>query len=195
MSRYRCGPDPAAIPLVTDRGTPLDHEGLQIESPSAITTWSGAKVDVLDANPEDIWIADIAHALARICRYGGHVTHHLSVARHSIWVSRALDNAAPGLALWGLLHDATEAYLGDMVKPLKHHPSMQLFRDAEDRLEAVIAERFGLVHPMPAEVKEADRLVTVEYEIGTDQRWKHQSAYELDETDFMTRYRELLGWR
>lgn len=178
---------------VTDDGAALDDEGLHTDlSASTITTWTGARVDVLDAQPGDIWIADIAHALARQCRYNGHVEHHLSVARHSIWVSEQLDGT--GHEMWGLLHDAAETYLGDVVKPLKHHPSMEMFREAEYRLDAVIAARFGLCFPMPAEVKDADRYVTVSLEIGEDRRWNYQSPAERDETDFMTRYRELLGW-
>lgn len=176
---------------VTDLGFVLDREGLHTSlSASTITTWTGARVDVLDAKPDDIWIADIAHALARTCRYGGHVTHHLSVARHSIWVSEELDGT--GHELWGLLHDASEAYLGDMVKPLKHHPSMAIFRETEDALDRVIAERFSLDYPMPSEVHDADRHITVDIEIGQDLRWKHQTPAEVDETDFLSRYRSLV---
>lgn len=176
--------------LVFDAGRVLDNEGLHPDASSAITTWTGARVDVLNAKPDDIRIADIAHALARQVRYNGHVNHHLSVARHSIWVSEELNGT--GHELWGLLHDASETYIGDMVKPLKHHPSMQVFREAEEALDAVIATHFGLPFPMPAEVHEADRHVTVDLEIGEKRRWNHHSRYEHDEVDFLARYKKLV---
>lgn len=175
----------------TDDGLTLDHEGLHTSlSASTITTWLGARVDVLDARASDILIGDIAHALARQVRYNGHVSHHLSVARHSIFVSLALQGTEH--ELWGLLHDASETYLGDMVKPLKHHPSMHVFREAEARLDRVIAERFALPYPMPAEVKEADRYVTVELEIGAGRRWSNNTTYQQDETAFLMRYGEFI---
>jgi hypothetical protein len=64
---------------------------------------------------------------------------------------------APEHALWALLHDATEAYLGDMIRPLKH--AMPDYRAVEDRLMAVICDRFGLPRDCPAEVKEADNRI------------------------------------
>ena len=99
-----------------------------------------------------------AHALARICRYNGHVEGFLSVAEHSLdVVERLRDMGAPvEVQAQGLLHDAAEAYLGDMVGPLKHHPAMQEFRDAEKRVEAAIAARFGLPEQLDPRVKEAD---------------------------------------
>lgn len=170
----------------------LDHDGLYVDSASSVSLWSGGRIDPLNPNPVDVHLEDIAHALARICRYNGHVAHHLSVARHSIWVSEELESTGP-YALWGLMHDATEAYLGDMVKPVKHDPTMVAFRDAELLLEHAIAVRFGLPYPMPDEVHEADRHVTVDYEIGDRRRWRWKSSYERDEADFLVRYMQLGG--
>ncbi len=171
----------------------LDHEGLYADSPSSVSLWSGRRIDPLNPRVEDIHLDDIAHALARTCRYNGHVAHHLSVARHSIWVSEALEQTP--FALWGLLHDATEAYLGDMVKPVKHDPTMTAFVAAEIALESCIASRFDLPYPMPEVVHEADRHVTVNLEIGERRRWRWKSTYAEDESAFMRRYMQLGGPR
>jgi len=116
-------------------------------------TNSGVQFWPLAPRPEDIRIEDIAHALARQCRFAGHLDDHYSVAQHSVLVSLACE---PADALWGLLHDATEAYLVDVPAPVKRSPEMAGYRAIESRLEAVIAERFGLACPMPESVKRAD---------------------------------------
>lgn len=79
-------------------------------------TYTGQKFWPLDPRKEDINLYDIAWALSHICRFGGHALCFYSVAQHSIWVSR---HVPPELALAGLLHDAHEAYVGDMIRPLK----------------------------------------------------------------------------
>jgi hypothetical protein len=117
-------------------------------------TYTGRAFYPLAPQPDDIDPADIAHALAMLCRYGGHVTHFYSVAEHCVLMSQAV---APENALWALLHDATEAYMGDMIRPLKH--AMPAYRQAEDRLMATICDRFGLGHDCPAEVKTADNRI------------------------------------
>lgn len=120
-------------------------------------TFTGRAFYPLDPRVDDIVPADIAHALSLICRYGGHVLRFLSVAEHCVLMSYAV---APENALWALLHDATEAYVGDMVRPLKR--SMPAYRAAEDRLMAVICERFGLDPDCPAEVKIADTRILID---------------------------------
>lgn len=110
----------------------------------------------LAPNPEEIDIEDIAHSLAHQCRFLGHTDGHYSIAQHSVLVSTLVPAAD---ALWGLLHDAAEAYLGDLPAPIKREPEMRVYRDAEDRLLGAIAERFGLPSLMPDSVKQADRLV------------------------------------
>jgi 5'-deoxynucleotidase YfbR-like HD superfamily hydrolase len=116
-------------------------------------TYNGRPFWPLDARPEDINIQDVAHALANTCRYGGHCLSYYSVAQHSVLVSRVCQ---PENALWGLLHDAPEAYLGDIPRPLKYGPGFTVYREAEDRLTAVVAEKFGLAMPIPADVHWAD---------------------------------------
>lgn len=108
----------------------------------------------IDPRPEEVHIEDIAHALSLICRYGGHCQQFYSVAQHSILVSRALPEKHK---LWGLLHDASEAYVIDVPRPLK--PFLTGYREAEDKVMEVIAERFGLSMPMPPEVKRVDNAI------------------------------------
>lgn len=80
-------------------------------------TYTGKYVDLLDPKPEQICLADIAVGLANTPRFGGQVSRWYSVAEHSVRVSEAVE--APGLKLAGLLHDAHEAYTGDITAPLK----------------------------------------------------------------------------
>lgn len=111
----------------------------------------------LDPQPEDVAIADIAHALAHICRYNGHCSRFYSVAEHSVLVASALP---PQLKLCGLLHDAAEAYVGDMTRPLKPH--MPTHQDAEFKVHAAIARRYRLTLPMPDEVWKADFRILID---------------------------------
>jgi len=113
------------------------------DSRSYIRTASGLQVWPLDPRPEDIALEDIAHALAMQCRFGGHTLTFYSVAQHSVMVSKICSDHQ-GWAQAGLLHDAAEAYLGDMLRPLKRQSLGQGYRDAEHRLLAVIFLRFGL---------------------------------------------------
>lgn len=171
-------------------GRPLDADGHFIDKPSAISTWTGRQVDPLALEPSDICIDDIAHALARTCRYGGHVSGYLSVARHSIWVSEYVEPLGDLMALTGLLHDAAEAYLGDMPRPLKKSPDMALFQEADERADRIIAQVFGLPNPLPEEVIEADRQVLLEIEIPVPMGARH-TYYGIpseDEQDFLARF-------
>jgi len=81
-----------------------------------IQTISGRKFPLAEPDPNQIDIEDIAHALSMLCRFNGHCTQFYSVAEHSMHVSHEISN---DLALAGLLHDAAEAYLGDVPSPLK----------------------------------------------------------------------------
>lgn len=111
----------------------------------------------LDPRPEEVDPFDIAHALSMICRFGGHTDRFYSVAEHCLLMSYAV---SPENALWALLHDATEAYMGDMIRPLKR--SMPAYVLAEDHLMTVICDRFGLDYTFPAEVKAADNRILLD---------------------------------
>jgi uncharacterized protein len=107
-------------------------------------TFTGKAFVPLDPRPDLIDRRDIAHALSLLCRYGGHASRFYSVGEHSLLISRALerDGAPLDVIRWGLMHDAAEAYLGDVIRPVKR--SMPIYRDAEARLLEVIAAVFGL---------------------------------------------------
>jgi 5'-nucleotidase len=113
---------------------------------------SGEPFWPLDARLEEVHLNDIAWALSMQCRYAGHVKRRYSVGEHSVMVSRLVPAEH---ALWGLLHDASEAYLVDLPRPVKH--SMPDYCAYEDALMRVIAERFDLPWPEPWEVKQVDR--------------------------------------
>ena len=112
---------------------------------------SGVAFWPLDPRPSEILIEDIAHSLALLCRFGGHCRRFYSVAEHSILVSRLCE---PQHRLWGLLHDASEAYVVDVPRPLKR--CLPGYRAIEDRVQHAIAARFELPPIIPAPVKEAD---------------------------------------
>ena len=151
-----------------------------------IQTLSGRRVNPLDASPEDIDPADVARGLANICRFGGHTRAFYSVAQHSAIVCDLLEEqgATPDELMAALLHDASEAYLGDLPHPIKHRSELgAAFKVAEKRLEAVIAERFGLPDAS-ARVKPLDRaLLATERRIFSDVSWhwpELDGAEELD---------------
>jgi hypothetical protein len=120
-------------------------------------TYTGRAFYPLDARTHDVDPRDIAHALGMLCRYNGAVTRFYSVAEHCVLMSQAVP---PQHALWALLHDASKAYMGDMIRPLKE--GMPAYRAAEDRLMNVICNRFGLPRDCPAEVKAADTRILVD---------------------------------
>jgi len=117
-------------------------------------TYSGVEYYIEDAREDEIFIEDIAHALSQMCRFNGHCRTFHSVAAHSILVSQVCN---PENALWGLLHDASEAYTGDMVRPLKE--GMDKFKAVEQALMRVICKKFGLPPEMPTDVILADNIV------------------------------------
>ncbi len=116
-----------------------------------ITTATGREVNPLALRVEDIDIRDIAHALALTCRFNGHCRIFYSVAEHSVLVSNL---CPPEFALEALLHDASEAYLGDVPTPLKRQ--WPEYRAAETRAQAIIAQHFGLPEDISQAVHDSD---------------------------------------
>lgn len=121
-----------------------------------IQTYTGRQVWPMDPRPEEICIEDIAHALSMQCRYAGHSLRFMSVAEHSVHIARWLrEHYGPADALEGLLHDASEAYLIDVPRPVKAF--LPGYKKAEAKMQGAIALRFGLSPAgFPESVHEAD---------------------------------------
>ena len=117
-----------------------------------LSTYTGKKFFPFDPRPEQICIEDIAHGLSMLCRFSGQCPYFYSVAEHSIYLVHFLPD---NLQLEGLLHDASEAYLADLPRPVK--AGLPEYKAIEARVERVIAEKFGLPFPMAPEVKAADQ--------------------------------------
>lgn len=118
-----------------------------------IETFTGKKFHVLDPKPEEIDILDIAHALSMQCRYSGHVKKFYSVAEHSTFVSFL----CPDAPLEGLLHDASEAYISDLSRPVKYFSEVgKHYKEVESHLMKAIAEKFGISTNFPKSVHYAD---------------------------------------
>lgn len=166
-----------------------------------ITTYSGRSIQPLEPDPDLIDIEDIAHALSNNCRFTGHVREFYSVAQHSVLCSTIVSDE---LKLTALLHDASEAYLSDIARPIKSQPEFgDVYKKYESRLEAAIAERFRLDYPYPDEIKWADNVLlrteqrdlmpdevegfeTLDYEIIP---WQPEQA----EIKFLATYLKLIG--
>ena len=120
----------------------------------AVSTRSGRRVALLNPSPSQIAIGDIAHGLAHQCRFNGQTNKFYSVAQHSVLVASILPRE---LRLAGLLHDASEAYLGDIVQPLKD--LLPDYQAIEAKFCEVLGTRFNVdLQPNDA-IKHADLVV------------------------------------
>lgn len=168
-----------------------------------IQTYTGKQFFPLDPDPESIDIRDIAHALGMEPRYGGHAKWLYPVAQHCVLIARKLPRP---LKLWGLIHDAPEAYgLRDICRPIKPH--IPGYADLEDNLMRAVAARFGLRGPCPPLVKEYDTRILHDERavlmgpapadwglpggpLGVDiEEWSWQRA----EREFLALFEELVG--
>jgi 5'-deoxynucleotidase YfbR-like HD superfamily hydrolase len=175
-----------------------------------IITATGRIVHPLDLRPEEIAIEDIAAALSKQCRFTGHTRALYTVGQHSIEVSKraaiihATECVSPRciasqgeagetlIALWGLLHDASEAYVADVSSPVKHDPRFAAYRDIEYSIMHALAVRFELpTVGLPPCVKEADaRMLATEYRDLMPQRieWQPSGAFEDEIIPFHPQY-------
>lgn len=148
---------------------------------SWMQTFTGKAIDPMNMCPEDVSFHDIAHSLAYQTRYAGHFPKHYSIAEHCVLIhdfiqawerSESLDAICPPnqnteLALWGLLHDASEAYLVDVPRPVKVH--LPQYKEIEARVQSKIitaARRYvGVLSACePLHVQFLDRQILV-YEV------------------------------
>src|SRR5579859_6023200 len=188
-----------------------DRHGAPAPGPY-LQTVSGRWVNPFDPDPAQIDIGDIARALANQCRFGGHCRPFYSVAQHSVHVSELVEERDGDVedVFAALMHDAGEAYLGDMPHPIKHRsPLGAAFREAERHLERAIRERFRIKAEVPG-LKPADRaLLATERRAFSAETWHWPEldgieplaielrAWSPDEAEraFTRRYAELQGRR
>jgi 5'-deoxynucleotidase YfbR-like HD superfamily hydrolase len=127
-----------------------------------ISTYSATKFYAFDPRVEEIHIEDIAHALSLICRYSGHCKFFYSVAQHSIGVQQILKEFGydAQIQLYGLLHDASEAYICDIPKDIKRN--MPEYKKIEKNIQNMIWKSFNLPEPsdeIHSLVKQADNMM------------------------------------
>src|SRR3954466_10341620 len=157
-----------------------------------LQTVSGRWMNPFDPDPEQLDAGDIARALANQCRFGGHSRVFYSVAQHSVIVSRLVEERGGDAedAFAALMHDATEAYLGDMPHPIKHRsPLGAAFKEAEDHLEQVLAQRFNIKPNVP-EIKKVGRaLLATERRALSGENWPWPELDGVEPLDL-----ELTAW-
>jgi hypothetical protein len=111
-------------------------------------TYTGKLFHPLDPDPSEVCLRDIAHALAQIPRFGGHASERYTVAQHSLRLAKLVPT--PELRLPGLLHDAAEAYIGDIPTPLKRVPAVQWI---EEQILRAIFYHFGIQDALPLDYR------------------------------------------
>lgn len=128
---------------------------------STIRLRSGLYFDLRDPQPDQFTLADIAGALSKICRFGGQIDQFYSVAEHSFNCARQAryDGHGHQVEVAALMHDAAEAFCGDVVKPLKM--MIPEYREIEKRIEAVIEAKFGIEKSASDIVKEIDMAMLI----------------------------------
>ncbi len=175
--------------------TPNDHD--LPAGDQTIRTISGRYINLLQPDPYIVWIGDIAHALAHINRFGGHTDTPYSVAEHSLGVANMLlrSTGDTRTALFGLLHDASEAYLGDMVRPLKRQ--IPAYRYIEANMEIAISS--ALIPPAQDAhdcrrwelVKAADsEILAFEMSVVRNAEWRVPPDPAAVKSAFLSRYKE-----
>ena len=164
--------------------------------------FTGKKFWPLDPNIDEVDIKDISHSLALQCRFNGHCENFYSIAQHSVLVSKLVPKDQ---ALAALLHDASEAYIGDIIRPLKKF--LPKFKKIELKIEKVIFEKFGVKNANQEEIKKADNiaLITERRDLmkNSPGKWKEEKDYkpssekiiavgpEEAEKKFLERFKEL----
>ena len=119
---------------------------------SKITTYQGIRMDPLNAREEDIHIKDVAHALSLLCRANGHFPYFYSVAQHCLNCAEEarVRGYSTKVQLGCLLHDASEAYLSDVIRPIKPH--LTGYYEIEERLQDLIFSKW-----LPSPLTEDER--------------------------------------
>lgn len=177
--------------------------------PGQFCTFRGHLIQVTNPKPEHIDILDIARALSGEGRYCNHVMKRISVAEHCCHIH---DLVPTELRLQGLMHDATEAYLRDIPKPVKVLPEMAGYVQLEDRLWVHVAKRFGLpvqldplIKRVDVAIRDLERRVVhgtilptpvvegVDFKSLEDRLFGWGWDQERAESEFLCRFQQLLG--
>ncbi len=148
-----------------------------------IQTYTNKMFHILNPQPDEIDIRDIAHALAMQCRFTGHTKFHYSVAQHAYYASLIVP---PQFAFEALMHDASEAYICDMNRPMKHYTAAgQEYLKVESVIEIAIAKKFNLPYPMSPEVKVADNamLYAEKPQLMSVREWNTQWSVDMTPAD------------
>lgn len=134
------------------------HDVMNVEV-GKFNTCYGKVADIMNPTRDMIDVRDIARGLANVCRFGGQIPQHYSVAHHSLYVAAL---APDDLTMEALIHDASEAYLGDIIKPLKLIIG-KVYSDIEEKWMRIICECFGVKYERLELVKKYD-LLALQYE-------------------------------
>jgi uncharacterized protein len=144
-------------PFLKNKQSPAELKKLNGKTNSPwIQTYTGKKFYPTDPDIKEITLLDIAHPLSMQCRFSGHVKEFYSVAQHSVLVSFICDKKD---ALWGLMHDASEAYLVDIPRPIKKSGKFNNYLGFEKVMQEAICESYCLQSEMPESVKMADDML------------------------------------
>jgi hypothetical protein len=152
-----------------------------------IQTASGGIFHILNPQQSEILITDIAHALSMMCRFTGHVRRFYSVAEHSVHASRIVP---PQDALWALLHDASEAYIADLNRPLKHFTAVgPIYSEVEAKIMNAICTKFHLAAEQPQSVHDADTamLYAEKLQLMPPKEWDVRWSTDQTPADVQTR--------
>lgn len=140
----------------------------------AIATATGQYFNFLEPDPLLIDIRDISTGLSNTCRFGGQCKRFYSVAEHCVLMSHIVPER---FALIALMHDAAEAFTGDIPKPLKQ--LLPDFAVIEERVEFAVSQAFGIPVKLPPEIKTADRQMLCAEQMqvmGNSDEWVHTQA-------------------
>lgn len=149
-----------------------------LDAKNQIRTFTGKYIDIINPTVDQIDIRDIAHGLSMQCRFAGQIPEFYSVAQHSMYVAtKARFNDRKENELMLLLHDASEAYIGDIAKPIKEN--LPDYIRIEENLMAKIGEKFGF--EWPPDTKEKERLDNIDYEeLQNEWRYFMFDDYSID---------------
>jgi hypothetical protein len=172
-----------------------NDSGKQANCGLNMVTFSGRYVDPDNLKPGDIVIEDVAHGLSNCCRYGGQCREFYSVAQHSTHMAHQvyLETESMNLARIALMHDAPEAYCGDLVRCIKHHAGAD-YADLEYAIWMAVVEEFKLepfysllkdgedVSELPKEVHDADMRMCIterrDIILEQDTQWDLERVYK-----------------